>query len=111
MARDLVFGVFTTNTLHAVVHLVVGMIGLFLGAPRNPRAFNSSVGALLLIVGILFFIPGIGGWLISLFNMNKNVAYFNILLGVLSLLMSQAQYKKTVVVRTDDNVNGVRSEY
>lgn len=98
MARDLVFGVFTTNTLHAVVHLVLGMVGLFLGAPRNPKVFNSSVGLLLFLVGILFFIPGINGWLISLFNLNKAVAYFNILLGVLSLLMAQT-YRKPVTVQ------------
>lgn len=81
-----VFGVLTTNTLHACIHIVLGIAGLFLGRGSGARGYSLVVGAILLVVGVLRFVPGASDLVVSLLNVNYAVAYLNIAVGILGLL-------------------------
>lgn len=83
----IVFGVLSTNTLHAVIHIVLGIAGILAGRSGAARGYLLGVGALLLVVGILRFVPRASDLVVSLLNVNFAVAYFNIAVGLISLLI------------------------
>lgn len=83
----IVFGVLTTNTLHAVIHIVLGIAGILAGRSGAARNYLLGVGALLLVVGILRFVPGASDLVVSLLNVNLAVAYLNIAVGLVSILI------------------------
>jgi hypothetical protein len=83
-----VFGVFTTNTIHAVIHIILGIIGFWVLTSGNSDMYCLFTGMLLLLVGIFRFVPGVGEWIVSLLNVNKEVAFFNIIVGLLSLMVA-----------------------
>ena len=79
-------GVFTSNPLHAIIHVVLGIIGIWTGLRSGAYTFLIFLGILLLTVGLFFFVENARGLLIDLFNVNEAVAWLNIGIGVLSLL-------------------------
>ena len=81
----MVFGVLSTNTLHAVIHILLGITGIVIARGGGARGYLLGVGGLLVVVAILRFIPGISDLVVSLLNVNFAVAYFNIAVGVASL--------------------------
>ena len=81
----IVFGVLSTNTLHAVIHIVLGAVGIWAGRSGAARNYLLGVGGLLLLVGILRFVPGASDLVVSLLNVNVAVGYFNIAVGLISL--------------------------
>lgn len=83
-----VFGVLSTNTLHAVIHIALGIAGILAGRREFSREYLLGVGGLLLLVGILRFVPGASELVVSLLNVNVAVAYVNIAVGVISLLIA-----------------------
>lgn len=83
-----VFGVLTTNTLHAVIHIALGIVGILAARGGNARPYLIGVGGLLLLVGVLRFVPGASDLVVSLLNVNVAVAYLNIAVGVVSLLIA-----------------------
>jgi len=85
-----VFGVLTTSMGHAVIHILLGALGIWTGFKEGSRTFCIALGVLLLTAGILRFIPGIGAFMASTLNTNLAVAYLNIAIGVVSLLVAFA---------------------
>jgi len=83
-----VFGVFTTNLIHACIHIVLGIIGLMVGVKGRARGFLLFLGVLLLAVGILWFVPGINQLIVTILNVNQAVAILNIVVGGLALLIA-----------------------
>lgn len=88
MTSDVVFGVLTTNRLHALIHILLGLIGLATGWMARGRGFCIFLGILLLAVGLLRFVPGAGDLMISILNVNPAVAFLNIVVGAVALLVS-----------------------
>ncbi len=88
MTSDVVFGVLTTNRLHAVIHILLGLIGLATGWMARARGFCIFLGILLLAVGLLRFVPGVGDLIVSILNVNPAVAILNIVVGGVALLVS-----------------------
>lgn len=82
-----VFGVLSTNWLHAVIHIVLGILGILAGRGRATRGYLIGVGVLLVVVGVLWFVPGISALIVSLLNVNFYVACFNIAVGLITLLI------------------------
>jgi hypothetical protein len=85
-----VFGVLTTNTTHAVIHIILGLVGIRTGLKGGSRGFCMFLGVLLLAVGILRFVPSIGDLIVTVLNVNPAVAYVNIVIGIVSLLIAFA---------------------
>lgn len=86
MFNPLVFGLFTTNLLHAAIHLLLGVTGIYLGTRNQARKFTLFTGILLLTVGMLYFIPGVSEMVIRLLNVNDAVTYLNIIIGIIAIL-------------------------
>lgn len=99
-----VFGVLTTNWLHACIHILLGIIGLASGLRGGGRGFCTFVGWLLLVVGALWFVPVAGAFVTSLLNVNVYVAGFNIVVGLLTLIIARISRPDVAVVDGDDRV-------
>src|SRR6266550_4957733 len=82
-----VFGVLSTNTLHACIEIVLGILGILAGRGMGTRNWLLGVGALILVVGVLRFIPGGRDLVVSLLNVNFAVAWLNIVVGAISLFI------------------------
>ena len=84
---DVVFGVLTTNRIHATIHILLGIIGIYTGLKGGSRGFLTFLGVLLIVVGVLRFVPVVGDLIVSILNVNPAVAYFNIAVGIVSLII------------------------
>ncbi|MBA2744169.1 MAG: DUF4383 domain-containing protein [Chthoniobacterales bacterium] len=88
LTSPVVFGVLTTNTLHAIIHIVLGIVGIAAGWQRRARGFCIFLGILLLAVGVLRFVPGVDEIIIGILNVNVAVACVNIAVGAVALLLA-----------------------
>ena len=88
MFSDVVFGIFTTNLLHAFIHIFLGVTGIYLGSRNKARKYALLTGILLLMVGVLYFVPGADAFVIKLLNVNDAVAYLNIIVGIIAILLA-----------------------
>ena len=95
-----VFGVLTTNPLHAIIHLLLGSTGLYTGLRNHARKFSLYIGVLLIVVGGLYFVPGAHEIFTDLLNVNDAVAYLNIITGVAAILFALLTPKKGAVRTT-----------
>jgi hypothetical protein len=93
-----VFGVLTTNLLHACIHIVLGILGLYTGMQGGARKYALYLGILLIAVGIMRFLPVVGDLTVSLLNVNQAVAIFNIVVGVIAVLAILKQRMTKVVL-------------
>ena len=82
-----VFGVLTTNTLHASIHVVLGLIALLTGFAGGNRTFVGFLGGLLLVVGILRFVPVASDFIAQLLAVNEAVALVNIAVGAIAMVL------------------------
>ena len=84
-----VFLLLTTNWLHASIHILLGLTGIATAMTRGARGWSMFVGVLLLAVGVLYFVPGISGFLVSLFALSQYVAILNIVMGVIAIVVAK----------------------
>ena len=85
---DVVFGGLTTNRLHATIHILLGIIGIWTGLKGGSGGFLTFLGILLAVVGVLWFIPSVGELVVSILNVNQAVAVFNVVVGIVSLAIA-----------------------
>ena len=90
MFSPVVFVVLTTNVLHAAIHIVLGLVGIWTGMKGGAPRFLMFLGVLLVAVGVLRFVPVVGDLLVSLLNVNVAVACFNIVVGAVSLIVARS---------------------
>lgn len=83
------FGVLATNMLHTVIHVGMGLTGIYAARNHGARLWSLVVGAIVLPVGLLYFVPAVNPLLVQLFNLNQAVSILNIVLGVLALSVSR----------------------
>lgn len=88
LTREVVFGILTTNLTHAIIHLVLGIVGIFVGGIGRARGFCIFLGILLLVVGLLRFLPGASELIVQILNVNIAVAWVNIVIGAIALIVS-----------------------
>lgn len=88
LTSPVVFGVLSTNTLHAAIHIALGAIGVGCALRGGARRYCLLLGALLLVVGTLWFVPGAGDLTRSLLNVNRAVAVLNLVLGGAALALA-----------------------
>lgn len=79
--------IFTSNVLHAVIHVILGVAGIWTGLRSGAKIFLIFLGIVLLTVGAVYFVEGARAILVDIFNVNLAVAWLNIGIGVLSLLV------------------------
>jgi len=82
-------GIFQTNTVHDIVHLLFGLILLVVAftAPMKSAAWLKILGAVYLVLAVLGFllIPS-GGTLLGLVLMNGNDHWLHAVLGIVLVL-------------------------
>lgn len=91
-----VFGVLTTNMLHASIHIVLGILGLYTGMQGGARKYSLYLGILLIAVGIMRFLPVLGDITVSLLNVNQAVAIFNVVVGAIAVIVSRMSADRVV---------------
>jgi hypothetical protein len=87
---DVVFGALTTDRIHATIHILLGIVGIYTGLKGGSRSFCIFLGILLIAVGVLRFVPVAGDLIVSILNVNTTVAYFNIAVGIVALIAAFA---------------------
>ena len=97
----LVFGIFSTNLLHASIHLLLGTAGIFYGLRNRARNYSLYVGILLVVVGVFFFVPVIGPFITRILNLNQAVAIFNVVVGAAAILFAFLTPIRQVTGRTN----------
>ena len=80
-----ILGLFGVNPAQNVLHLVGGGLGLWLATKGSGKAFNMWAGITALVVGVLWFVPGVSGLLASIFAINAAISYLHIAVGIVSL--------------------------
>lgn len=83
-----ILGIFGVNIAQNVLHLVGGALVLWLATKGSAKPTNMWVGIIALVVGVLWFVPavgGAGGLLDSIFAINAAISYLHIAVGVVSL--------------------------
>jgi len=80
-----IFGAISINTRLSIIHIVVGIAGLYYGSTGNTRKYNILLGASLLLLAILHFIPLTAGIIKGLFDLNDLLAYLYIFIGISAL--------------------------
>ena len=86
-----ILGIFGVNVAQDVLHLVGGALILWLASKGSAKPTNMWVGVVALVVGVLWFVPavgGTGGLLDQIFAINANISYLHIAVGVVSLGVS-----------------------
>jgi len=78
-------GFFGTNTFQDVLHLIAGIFGIYVGTKGMGSSYNSSIGWIGVVLGILGFIPGASTLLASWLNINTNISVLHIALGIIAL--------------------------
>ena len=80
-----VLGIFGVNIAQDVLHLVGGAVIIWLAMQGSAKATNMWTGIIALVVGILWFIPGVSGLLTSIFAINGAISYLHVAVGIVSL--------------------------
>lgn len=83
-----VLGIFGVNMAQNVLHLVGGAAILWFAYKGSAKPTNMWTGVVALVVGILWFVPavgGAGGLLDGIFAINAAISYLHIAVGVVSL--------------------------
>ncbi len=93
---EVVFGILTINRTHAIIHILLGLIGIVVGWRGAARGFCIFLGLLLLAVGILRFVPGVNDIIVSILNVNFAVAWLNIVVGAVALLTTLVGQKSVI---------------
>lgn len=78
-------GIFTSNVLHAIIHILLGLAGVWSGVRRRSYLFVLGLGILLLSVGILYFFKPSKAWVIEFFFVNPPVAWLSVIIGIVSI--------------------------
>ncbi len=83
-----ILNIFGVNVLQSILHVIAGIFGIYVGTKGMGRGFNSTIGWLGIILGVLGFIPGISDLLMSLLNINMATTWLHLAIGVVSLAVT-----------------------
>jgi len=76
-----ILGIFGVNLAQNLLHLVGGGVIIWQAGKKT----NMWTGIIALVVGVLWFVPGVSGLLASIFAINAAISYLHIAVGVVSL--------------------------
>ncbi len=91
---DDVFGIFSVNGWHNVLHLATGLLGLA-AAAYFARTYALALGLLYLVVAIWGFIVGSGDAILSIVPVNTADNVLHLIIGLVGLAAGAATPVKT----------------
>jgi|SRR3989344_2154698 len=80
-----ILGIFGVNIWQSVLHVIAGIFGVYVGTKGEGKGFNSTIGWIGLVLGILGFIPSVDTLLLSWLNINAATTWLHLVIGVVSL--------------------------
>ena len=77
-------GIFAVNTLHSIVHLLFGILGIAAAYTGWPRTYNRVFGVIYLLLAVLGFIPGLSsnGSLLGIVAINTADNFLHLVIGL-----------------------------
>lgn len=78
---------FGSNAIQNVLHLIAGAFGIYVGTKGKGPGYNSTIGWIGVVLGVLGFIPGVDGLLADQLNINTNITILHLVLGIIALLV------------------------
>ena len=78
-------GYFGTNTVQDVLHIIAGVIGIWVGTKGKGPRYNMSLGWIGVALGVLGFIPTVDEMLTEYLNINMQITVLHIVLGLITL--------------------------
>ena len=88
---DRVFIALSTNLLHASIHFALGVSGLILSYQKRAHGYSLFVGALLITVGLMRFMPFTSQLIVDLFNLSAAGAILNLAVGSVALSLGLSE--------------------
>jgi hypothetical protein len=82
-------GIFAVNTLHSIVHLLFGVLGVAAAMTGWPRMYNRVVGVIYFALAILGFIPALvpNGALLGLVSINTSDNFLHLVVGAVLIIV------------------------
>jgi hypothetical protein len=82
-------GIFAVNTLHNLVHVLFGILGIAAAFTGWPRLYNRVIGIVYLLLAVLGFIPGltISGALLGLVSINLSDNFLHLVVGAVLFIV------------------------
>lgn len=80
-------GIFGTNALHDVLHIIAGVWGIWIGTKGMGYGYNKIIGWIAILLAVLGFIPGVSGLLTTYLNVNTNITILHAVIGIVALLV------------------------
>ncbi len=90
-----VFGVLSTSIFQSVIYLILAIAGIIYSRRGAVRQFNIFAGICLSLIGLSWFMQGLGESVVGILNMNAMIAYLNITLGIVFLISGILLPKRT----------------
>lgn len=82
---DSILGLFSVNTLHSTVHLLVGLVGIYAGTKTDGKMYNMVFGWAYGALGVLGFIPFVSDIIMGLLSTNTADNVLHLAIGIVSL--------------------------
>ena len=83
-----VFGVFTTDRVHASIHIFLGVVGLVARYRGALKSYFGFLGSLLVVVAVIWLVPATRAIPSDLLHVNGAVAALNLVLGAVALVIA-----------------------
>lgn len=88
--NPMILGIFSGNATHGIIHILLGLVGLWAGITSHASGYLTFIGVLLCVVSGLWFLPATHDLIVSLLNINTAVTTLNLIVSALSLLIAFA---------------------
>lgn len=80
-----ILGLFGVNTAQNMLHIVGGLLGIWLATKGSGVSYNKWLGIIAAVVAVLGFIPVTAGLLLSLLGVNMAITVLHTGIAVVSL--------------------------
>ncbi len=93
-------GIFEVNTLHSVVHLLIGVFGVAAAYAGFPRIYNRVIGIVYFALAILGFIPALyfNNALLGLVSINLSDNLLHLVVGLAAIYVGFAVADRTTAM-------------
>ena len=85
IGQPLLLGIFGVNTFQNILHVVGGVVGLWLGSQGSGKGFNTWLGYISGLVAVLGFVPPTAALLASLLGINMAITVLHAAIAVVTL--------------------------
>ena len=83
--KNLLGNFFGSNIALGVLYVLLGSVSVYMGTKKECFAYNKAFGIIILLIGIVGFIPKINSPLVKTFGVNLTTSIFHLLIGSISL--------------------------